>query len=286
MTEPHKTEQGLYPVDAENIAEMARLTRQAKVFTTTTGLLPDGFHLKPGQKILDLGCGPGEWAITLAQAFPTTSITGIDISQTMTDYARYQAEQLQMPIIDFRVMDACQRLDFPDASFDLIHTRLVAGFLTPARWSALLAECYRILKPGGYMISVESNDVGSSSSPSLTRLMSLVMKAMHRTGHYFGYESDHSAVAVVLPHLMQTAGFTIVRREAMILDYSSGSVVHEEMIQDWKIVLALCKPLCIRTNVISAEEFDILHARALEDMSTDDFCAALFLQRLWVQKPE
>uniref|UniRef100_UPI0035E452C3 class I SAM-dependent methyltransferase n=1 Tax=Thermogemmatispora sp. TaxID=1968838 RepID=UPI0035E452C3 len=41
------------------------------------------------------------------------------------------------------------RLDWPDASFDLINGRLLCGFMLPAAWPRLLAECHRLLKPGG-----------------------------------------------------------------------------------------------------------------------------------------
>ncbi|MBO0780049.1 MAG: class I SAM-dependent methyltransferase [Ktedonobacteraceae bacterium] len=275
---------GNYPVDAENVAEMARLTRQARVFTSSTGLLPPNVQLATGQSVLDVACGPGEWTLAVAEQYPHVQVVGIDISTTMTDYARYLAAERELLGVSFRVMDARQGLAFPDAAFDVVHTRLISGFLTPESWPVLLAECARVLKPGGSFISVETNDVGSSTSPALTQLMSVVMRAMHRTGHYFGAESDHSGVAVVLPRLLREAGLTNVGREAFVLDSSSGSAAHEELVQDWAIVFQIGAPLWTSVGGVSEGELATLSARALEEMRSPDFCAAMFVQRLLAKK--
>lgn len=273
-----------YPVDAENIAEMARLTRQARVFTTSTGLLPPDIQPAAGQTILDVACGPGEWTISFAEQFSETRIVGIDISKIMTDYARYLAAEHDLSHVSFQIMDARQKLAFPDATFDLVHMRLASGFMSPTTWPGLLAECVRVLKPGGYFISIETNDVGNSTSPALTRLMTVVMRAMHRTGHYFCPECDHSGVAVVLPRLLREAGLSRLQREAFVIDSSFGSVAHKEVVQDWEIVFQVGAPLWTSVGGVSAEELATLSARAIEEMRSPDFCAAIFVQRLFGQK--
>src|SRR5947207_1417594 len=95
-----------YPIDAENAAEMARITRQARVFTSTNGLLPADLHLKDGQRVLDIGCGPGEWVFSLAEMYPGIEIVGIDISEIMTQYARSLAVERELHFVHFKVMNA------------------------------------------------------------------------------------------------------------------------------------------------------------------------------------
>src|SRR5205823_83620 len=132
-----------YMGDAENVAEMARLMRQARVITTTTGLLPPDFVLPAHAVVLDLACGPGEWTLKLAEERPDASITGADISQIMTSYARTLAMEQGLRNVHFKVMDILQPLAFPDASFDLIYVRLLAFVLSPGTWPGVLAECRR-----------------------------------------------------------------------------------------------------------------------------------------------
>src|SRR5579859_5211735 len=82
-----------YFIDAENAAEMARLTNQDRLITKLMGgLFPE--HLDPVHNIhdiLDISCGPGGWVLDVAQAYPEKWVTGIDISTLMIEYARYQA---------------------------------------------------------------------------------------------------------------------------------------------------------------------------------------------------
>src|SRR2546421_374903 len=63
-------QQGSYFLDAENAAEMARLIKQARVMSDATGLLPPEPRIAPGKmaRILDIGCGPGEWITAIAEA--------------------------------------------------------------------------------------------------------------------------------------------------------------------------------------------------------------------------
>src|ERR1044071_167388 len=105
-----------YPIDAENVAEMARLTRQARIFTAASGLLPKDLQLHAGMAVLDVACGPGEWSLKLAEQYPGVNITGVDISQVMTRYASMlAAEQELQHFTQFTVMDITQPLAFPDA---------------------------------------------------------------------------------------------------------------------------------------------------------------------------
>src|ERR1700730_10707165 len=66
-----------YVVDAENVAEMARLRRQAQMLSEHLGLYPQQLALAQRSHILDIGCGPGEWALEIAQRFPGSRITGM-----------------------------------------------------------------------------------------------------------------------------------------------------------------------------------------------------------------
>src|SRR5438876_6806405 len=123
-----------YVVDAENAAEMARLVRQARMLSQHLGLFPAQLDLAQSYHILDIGCGPGEWALQIAQRFPGSRVTGIDISDLMITYARSTAESLHIANVEFQVLDARQPLALPDASFDLVNARFIVGFMSTTRW--------------------------------------------------------------------------------------------------------------------------------------------------------
>jgi ubiquinone/menaquinone biosynthesis C-methylase UbiE len=101
--------------------------------------------LPPGARVLDLACGTGNLAIPLARR--GMQVTGVDIAPNLLDQARERAaaEGLQ---ISFHEGDA-EQLAFPDFTFDAVVTMFGAMFAPqPER---VVAECARVLKPGGLL---------------------------------------------------------------------------------------------------------------------------------------
>src|SRR5437660_12012298 len=104
---PLEEEGGTYFTDTENAAEMARLVRQSHPITKVLGrLFPQELDLNTIHDVLDVACGPGTWALEVAQTYPQMRVTGFDISRRMIDYARSIATTEGKPNAHFRVMDA------------------------------------------------------------------------------------------------------------------------------------------------------------------------------------
>ncbi len=102
---------------------------------------------QPGERILDLGTGPGEPAMTLAAAVGAHGrIVGVDLSEKMIDRAGESAAARGIRNAEFRVMD-CTRLDFPDASFDAVVSNFGFQIFTDPDGAA--REARRVLRPGG-----------------------------------------------------------------------------------------------------------------------------------------
>ncbi|WP_028972908.1 class I SAM-dependent methyltransferase [Spirochaeta cellobiosiphila] len=96
--------------------------------------------------ILDLGCGPGLYALPLASE--GHHVTGIDFGPSSISYAKEQAAQASV-YIDYREEDYTQ-IDFEENSFDAV--LLIYGnicTLVPSQRDALLNNIYKWLKPGG-----------------------------------------------------------------------------------------------------------------------------------------
>ena len=100
------------------------------------------FDAFAGARVLDLACGPGEWALEVSREFPELSVTGVDLSEQMIRYARAQAQARNLKTL-FRIMDILQIPweDFPDQSFDFINVRFITSLVPKHLLPALYHEC-------------------------------------------------------------------------------------------------------------------------------------------------
>jgi tocopherol O-methyltransferase len=101
------------------------------------------------QNILDVGCGIGGSTIYLAQKFGTKA-TGITLSPVQAGRATTRASEAGcQERVQFQVANALE-MPFADNSFDLVWS-LESGEHMPDK-TKFLAECYRVLQPGGKLI--------------------------------------------------------------------------------------------------------------------------------------
>lgn len=122
---------------------------------TTVGLWPAEEilaleHIPDQARVLDLGCGAGRCAIALAEL--GLEVVGVDLSRTMIEAARLQAELAEVEV-DFQVMDAMD-LELQAESFEVVICAYNGLELLPgiAGKQQALAEVWRVLKPEGRFI--------------------------------------------------------------------------------------------------------------------------------------
>ena len=102
-------------------------------------------------KVLDIGTGPGFYAIILASR--GYDVTAVDLSEGMIEQAKHNAGSLAEKIRFFK-MDA-QELSFPDNEFDVIVKRnLTWNLPDPVK---AYGEWRRVLRDGGVMLNIDSN---------------------------------------------------------------------------------------------------------------------------------
>lgn len=102
-------------------------------------------------KVLDVGTGPGFFAIVLAEL--RFSVTAVDYTKTMLEAAKQNAGMLAEKIT-FLQMNA-EELTFPDSSFDVLVTRNLTWNLH--RPEKAYAQWCRVLKTGGELLNFDAN---------------------------------------------------------------------------------------------------------------------------------
>ncbi|MGE5191108.1 MAG: class I SAM-dependent methyltransferase, partial [Deltaproteobacteria bacterium] len=136
---------------------------------TGTAVTLDRIGICPGQKVLEIGPGPGRILIPAAQrALPGGEAVGIDIQPGMIERLKARAAQSNINNLTAILGDAT-RLQVPEESVDVAILCTTLGEI-PDR-SAVLAQCFRALKPGGVLSITEMfPDPHYQSQSTLKRL--------------------------------------------------------------------------------------------------------------------
>lgn len=163
-------------------------------------------QLRPGERVLDLGCGNG-WATRLiAQASPGVQAIGVDASPQMIA----RAEALHSLKIRARYeVGAFEKLDFKDAHFDRIFSMEALYYASDL--GVAVRECHRVLKPGGSIETLVDYYEESKASEPWAKVMGL---ALHRLS-----EAGWRA-------LLEKAGFTHVTT-ARVIDSRGPGAAHD-----------------------------------------------------------
>ena len=270
-----------YVIDPESAAEMARLMQQDRLVTQSLG----GIFLAPVDvdrvdDVLDVGCGPGGWALQVAHTHRDINVVGIDISQKMITYASTQAQVQCLDNAHFYVMDATQPLHFPSRRFDLINMRLGSTFMTPSVWPSFLQECRRLLRTGG-ILCITDMEWGFSNKAAFERYIALFHTALQKAGQSFSPNGLHLGLLPVLRHLLQDASLEQVEQTANVIDLSSGTEAHEGYFRDLFSAFHLLEPFIMKWCSAEREEIDHICEQALLEMQQDDFCSIAFFLTVW-----
>ena len=176
---------------------------------------------RPGDSILDVGCGPGFYVTELAEAVGREgSVVGLDASADMVAVAAKRAEGHDN--VTFHEADATS-LPIPDASFDRAVCVQVLEYVRDV--PAALAEMHRVLCPGGRIL-VWDVDWATVSWHAIDRqLMRQVLAAWDK-------HLTHPSLPQTFAAQLRNAGFQGVRMDAhvfatteLVPDAYGGSLV-------------------------------------------------------------
>lgn len=166
----------------------------------------DLLALRPGERVLDIGVGPGYLALEMANAVgPQGRVCGIDTSEAMLELARRRCAGPGG--VELRLGDASD-LPFADGGFDV--AAAIQVYLYVADVDAALAELYRVLRPGGRAVVMDT-DWGTAAwncaDPERLKRVLAVWETCF----------THSRLARSLPGKLRRAGFKLAREDVVPL---------------------------------------------------------------------
>lgn len=115
--------------------------------------LCEELHLQPGERVLELGCGPGMLLEPLYQRVgPTGKIDGLDLNPHFIRVADRRVEMLEIENATFTTGD-CHTLPYDDETFDAVVAEKLLMHVAPIR--RIIDEMSRVLVPGGRVVMAD-----------------------------------------------------------------------------------------------------------------------------------
>lgn len=180
---------------------LVRLTVRERRFKR---LLIEQTGLRPGHRVLDLGCGTGTLAVMAKRKEPGAWVVAIDADPAALELARRKVARQGMHLILHRGF--AQQLPYPDGCFDRVLSTLMFHHLTHEGKLAAFAETARVLARGGQF---HLADFGQPANVLMRVGFYLVRKAD-------GFENTEDNLRGCLPEMIAHSGFGEVRETASL----------------------------------------------------------------------
>ncbi len=169
-----------------------------------------GNYIAPLQNplaILDVGCGTGRWALEMAERWPEANVVGVDLTPPQVDAQSrigHTQPDRRPENYTFVIGNVLQGLPFADNTFDFVHQRLLYAAIPRPQWPEVIAELYRVAKPGGWVELVEGSLGAHTDGPAMQQLAQWIIAATSR-------RDIDMRISPHLPGYLRDAGFRDVR---------------------------------------------------------------------------
>lgn len=196
----------------------------------------------PGQQILDLGCGGGDFCRVLAPLVsPGGQVTGVDLSPDAVTLATRSSDSTESGFLAFEQGDG-HDLRFADRSFDAATCISVLGYCQdPGR---VLSELRRVLRQGGRLLLVNSDEEARSYSGSEGELGKRVMRAIATRGRA-------PRIGRRLIHVLKDNGFHVLQEEVL-----SGVERHYSPGAAGYTLAHIMREYLVESGAVSAGEYE------------------------------
>jgi ubiquinone/menaquinone biosynthesis C-methylase UbiE len=197
------------PADKEYVLgtdddELWRLGFQHQVWRSAAGAIWERAGLGAGQRVIDVGAGPGWATFDLAYLVGSAGhVTAVDLSPRFVAHLRAEVTQRQVANVDVLEADV-QRFALPDASYDGAYARWVLCFVPDPE--AVVAAVAAAVRPGGFFAIQDYVNYEAALVAPPSPIFEQVIRATRDSWQASGGDPR---VGLRLPALLERQGFTV-----------------------------------------------------------------------------
>lgn len=183
----------------------------------------DAFRIDGKTRLLEIGCGPGALAESLARWYPSAQIVGIDRDSNFIEFAKRTAPQ-----IEFAEGDATE-LAYENNSFDVTISNTVAEHIEPAKF---YGEQYRVLRENGVCIVLSARKGINISAQCIREESDMEKEIWNRVDKYLKDINEKYAVCAYpqsemeMPLCMEQFGFRNVTTDYITINLTPDNPVY------------------------------------------------------------
>lgn len=134
------------------LARMGKTRLRPGGINATSWLL-DQADITPATNILEVACNMATTLIEIAESKNCSHLTGLDLDQKALDHASLNIRKHHLEDRIALVQGSAFELPFPDESFDIVINEAMLTMLVGNQKDQALSEYYRVLKPGGMLLT-------------------------------------------------------------------------------------------------------------------------------------
>jgi SAM-dependent methyltransferase len=207
------------------------------------------------QRVLDVGCGTGQWAFDICHQFPEALVVGFDLVSGKSGWPpRYRLVKGNL----------LQGLPFAEGQFDLVHERLLVSGVPVTTWPSLVSDLVRTTRPGGWVELAEPPLGFATTGPATARLFGLWGELARQRGLEAGSE-----VFDELDRYLRDAGLEDVERHEIEVPVGEwGGRAGSLMMTDFRATATrVCEILQAQSRLSSEQAEEVIRAAQQETES-------------------
>ncbi|CAG8562701.1 1179_t:CDS:2 [Funneliformis mosseae] len=206
--------------------------------------------IKGNTKVIDLGCGTGQWLIDMSLKYPLSTFIGIDISSRL-----FPSQEDKPNNVAFLQYDLLEHpgIPFPNETFDFVYLRCLSMTFKENDWAHVINEIVRVTDINGCVEFMDFLCEGGFKGPIMEKLCSSLISFLESKN------IKPPSTTKLTEYLNQTNQISNLHLEVKSSPLGSwGGKLGELMLSDYITIFQRFKSILVSFMKLSEKEYDKL----------------------------